>query len=200
MTTRIRFSSDGVELEGILNLKETDRGAVVTHPHPLYGGNMFNPVVETIADAYTQKGYSTLRFNFRGVGGSHGSYDDGLGEVTDVLAAVLFLADKGIRCIDLAGYSFGTWVIAKVPMEPSWRGRIVMISPPVAFMDMPASLRLPNLHLVVTGDMDDIAPPDIVKMRLLAWNVGARLEIIKGADHFYGHELGELQEILADYL
>jgi len=200
MTSRVRFSSDGVELEGVLNLKDMDMGVVVTHPHPLYGGNMSNPVVETIADAYERKGYSTLRFNFRGVDGSHGSYDDGRGEVADVLAAVSLLMDKGIRCIDLAGYSFGTWVIARVPMAPSWTGRIMMVSPPVAFMDMPASLRLPNLHLVVTGDMDDIAPPDVVRLRLPGWNPAARLEIIKGADHFYGYELGELLDILSDYI
>lgn len=200
MTERVTFFSDGVALEGMLNLLDPDRGVVVTHPHPLYGGNMFNPVVETITDAYERKGHSTLRFNFRGVGGSHGSYDDGRGEVSDVLAAVSFLTEKGIRYIDLAGYSFGTWVIARVPMDPSWSGRIVMISPPVAFMDMPASLRLPNLHLIVTGDMDDIAPPDIVKKRLPAWNGAARLEIMKGADHFYGGELAKLEGILADCL
>jgi alpha/beta superfamily hydrolase len=200
MTSRVRFSADGVALEGVLNLKGLDRAAVVAHPHPLYGGNMSNPVVGTIANAFEQKGFSTLRFNFRGAGGSQGSYDDGRGEVSDVLAAVSFLMDRGIRRIDLAGYSFGTWVIAKVPMEPAWTGRIVMVSPPVAFMDMPSSLRLPNLHLVVTGDMDDIAPPDIVKKRLLGWNGAARLEVIKGADHFYGYELGKLREILADYL
>jgi uncharacterized protein len=200
MTTQVKFSADGVVLEGVLNLKETDRAAVVAHPHPLYGGNMFNPVVEAIAESYEGKGFTTLRFNFRGVGGSEGSYDDGRGEVSDVLGAVSFLVEKGIDRIDLAGYSFGTWVIAKVPIDPAWTGRIVMISPPVAFMDMPSSLRLPNLHLVVTGEMDDIAPPGMVQKRLSDWNGAARLEIIAGADHFYGREVGKLQEILEDYL
>lgn len=161
---------------------------------------MFNPVVETIAESYEGKGFSTLRFNFRGVGGSEGSYDDGRGEATDVLAAVSFLREKGINCIDLAGYSFGSWVISKVPTDPSWTGRIVMISPPVAFMDMPTSLRLPNLHLVVTGELDDIAPPDIVGKRLPDWNRVARLEIITGVDHFYGRGLGKLRAILDDCL
>jgi uncharacterized protein len=200
MLERVRFSSGGVELEGMLNLKEMDKGAVVTHPHPLYGGNMYHPVVEVIADAYARKGYSTLRFNFRGVAGSQGSYDDGRGEVSDILAAKSLLMEKGIRHIDLAGYSFGSWVIAKVPQSTSWEGRIVMVSPPVAFMDMPASLRLDNLYLVVTGDMDDIAPPDIVERRLSGWSETARLEIIKGADHFYGHQMDRLKKILDNYL
>ncbi|MFH0725489.1 MAG: alpha/beta hydrolase [Pseudomonadota bacterium] len=200
MTSRVSFSAGGVALEGMLNLKGMDRAAVVAHPHPLYGGNMFNPVVEAIAESYERKGFSTLRFNFRGVGGSEGSYDDGRGEVADVLAAVSFLTERGIERIDLAGYSFGTWVISKVPMDPSWTGQIVMISPPVAFMDMPSSLRLPNLYLVVTGEMDDIAPPDRVRKRLTDWNGIARMEIITGADHFYGRGFGKLREILDNYL
>lgn len=200
MTSRVRFSADGVALEGVLNLKGLDRAAVVAHPHPLYGGNMFNPVVEAIAEAYERKGCTSLRFNFRGVGGSEGCYDDGRGEGTDVLAAVSFLMEKGIGCVDLAGYSFGAWVIAGIPLDPAWAGRIVMISPPVAFMDMPSSLRLPNLHLVVTGELDDIAPPDIVQKRMTDWNSGARLEIIRGADHFYSRGLGKLRGILDDGL
>lgn len=200
MTTRCSFFSDGIELEGISDLIGTDKGVVITHPHPLYGGDMYNPVVNTIAEAYALQGYSTLRFNFRGVGGSGGSYDDGRGEVLDVLAGVSYLKEKGIGCIDLAGYSFGTWVIARTPTDLSWLKKIVMVSPPVAFMDMPVSLRLPGLHLVVSGDMDDIAPAELIRKRLPNWNAAATLEVIKDADHFYGAELGRLQEIIRDYI
>lgn len=196
MSTTVTFHCGDLLLEGVLTLTETDKGAVITHPHPLYGGNMHNPVVETIAQAYEETGYSTLRFNFRGVGASQGSYDDGIGETADIHAAVDFLRSKGVRRVDLAGYSFGTWVIAKVPPDPSWMGRVIMVSPPVAFMDMPASLRLPNLHFVVTGDMDDIAPPDLIQKRLPHWQPEARLEVLKGVDHFYGHATKPLRETL----
>jgi alpha/beta superfamily hydrolase len=74
------FESEGLELEALLSRESGDRAVVVTHPHPLYGGEMHNPVVEIIARAYQKIGYATLRFNFRGVGNSRGNYDDGKGE------------------------------------------------------------------------------------------------------------------------
>ena len=70
-------------IEGRLAREDPEKGVVITHPHPLYGGDMDNPVVKAIAKAFQQNGYTTLRFNFRGVGGSQGSYADGIGEMDD---------------------------------------------------------------------------------------------------------------------
>jgi len=80
----ITFKSRPGLIEGRLGREAPDKGVVITHPHPLYGGDMDNPVVKAIAKAFQQKGYTTLRFNFRGVGGSQGSYADGIGEMDDV--------------------------------------------------------------------------------------------------------------------
>jgi uncharacterized protein len=200
METGVTFLSDGLQLEGLLNLNSGELGAVVLHPHPLYGGDMHNSVVHTITAVFQKKGYTTLRFNFRGAGASEGQYDEGAGETTDIISALSFLRDQGIRRVDLAGYSFGTWVMAKVPVDPTWMGRLIMISPPVAFMDMPSSLHLPNLDLVITGELDDIAPPEMVKKRLPFWNPTAKFEVIRGADHFYGAKTGKLEEILSIHL
>lgn len=196
MTTRVLFFSGELEMEGLLTLNRTDKGAIIAHPHPLYGGDMYNPVVQAISEAYEEKGFSTLRFNFRGVGASQGHYDDGVGEAIDIESAVAFIRSKGISHVDLAGYSFGAWVIAKVPPDPSRTGRVIFVSPPVAFMDMPASLKIPNLHLVVTGDEDDIAPPNLIKQRLPHWHPDARLEILNGTDHFYGYATDTLRKTL----
>ena len=92
MTLACRFFSGEFELAGLLDMQSTDRGAVIAHPHPLYGGDMHNTVVKTVADAYGELGYATLRFNFRGVAPSLGRHDDGAGEMEDVAAAVSFLA------------------------------------------------------------------------------------------------------------
>lgn len=197
MSTRTTFTSGNLELEGMLNRKKTDRGVVITHPHPLYGGDMNNPVVNTIAAVYERKGISTLTFNFRGVGRSEGSYDAGIGEADDVRAAVSYLLEKGIRRIDLAGYSFGAWVIATVPLEAPWGERLVMVSPPVALMDMPASMVIPGLDLVITGDRDDIAPPDLIKNRLPGWCRDTRFTVLSGADHFYSGALDRLERALS---
>lgn len=188
------FLSDGYEIEGLLNIKSKDFGVVITHPHPLYGGDMNNQVVKSIALAYSEKGYSTLRFNFRGVGKSGGNYDGGKGEKNDVLAAISCLADKGVGHIDLAGYSFGAWVNAGVNCENI--RKMVMVSPPAALMDFNPVIEIPCLDLVITGERDDIAPADAVKKLIQLWNPSADFVTIPGADHFYGFYLKKLGSIL----
>lgn len=196
MEEKINFISETVQIEGLLEKKPAGSAAVVTHPHSLYGGDMYNPVVESIADVYQKKGYTTLRFNFRGVGGSQGRYDEGLGEQKDVCAALAYLSDMGIQQIDLAGYSFGAWVNAHVNPTAAPYGRMVMVSPPVGFMDFGNILALDRLTLVIAGSRDDIAPPDLIRQNLPAWNQQARLEIVEGADHFYSGSLKALETVL----
>ena len=89
------FMSGTLQIQGLLQTKAGDKGVVITHPHPLYGGSMHNNVVESLVHAYQQAGYATLRFNFRGVGSSQGKYDHGQGEQEDVKAALYYLAEQG---------------------------------------------------------------------------------------------------------
>ncbi|MEJ2024042.1 MAG: alpha/beta hydrolase, partial [Deltaproteobacteria bacterium] len=109
---KIDFRSGDLVLEGLLTRADGSRGVVVTHPHPLYGGNMQNNVVRAITRAYREAGYTTLRFNFRGVGASQGGFDNGRGEQKDVEAALQYRLSLGCDWLDLAGYSFGSWVNA----------------------------------------------------------------------------------------
>ena len=198
MAKKITFISEGYEIEGLFNKKDERKGVVVSHPHPLFGGDMYNMVVETIVHVYNIKGYSTLKFNFRGVGESRGQYDNGIGEQKDVLAALSFLADTGMESIDLVGYSFGAWVNAHaVAQGDNVVENMAMISPPVGFMDFNAISTMNVLKFVITGSRDDIAPADAVKKMLPTWNPDARFEIIEGADHFYGGYLGQLESVLS---
>jgi alpha/beta superfamily hydrolase len=194
------FMSGTLQIQGLLQAKPGDKGAVITHPHPLYGGSMYNNVVESLVHAYEQAGYATLRFNFRGVGSSHGKYDDGQGEQEDVMAALHYLAELGKNVVDLAGYSFGAWVngLTRPPVDAVQR--MIMVSPPVAFLDFGSAQPLPQLQLVIAGSRDEIAPPELIRTALPNWNSSARLEIIEGADHFYGTYTGELESILTNYL
>jgi uncharacterized protein len=200
MEEKIAFVSEDNRLEGIYAQGSNGKGVVITHPHPLYGGDMHNGVVESIANAYREKGYSALRFNFRGVGASQGGYDEGTGERKDVLAAREYLEGEGIGQVDLAGYSFGAWVNARVGCTGSADGQMVMVSPPVAFIDYSAVGRLPCLKLVVAGSRDDFAPVDQIRNRLPHWNDAAAFKIIEGADHFYGGYLKELESILEAFI
>jgi hypothetical protein len=97
MEEQIIFSWGARTLEGLLEKNSETNGVVITHPHPLYGGNMHNDVVISITKTYQNMGYTTLRFNFRGVGNSQGSYGDGVGEQEDVRAAISNLADLSIK-------------------------------------------------------------------------------------------------------
>jgi alpha/beta superfamily hydrolase len=200
MVEKIRFLSDGYEIEGRLEKGSRQKGAVITHPHPLYGGDMFNNVVAAISKVYRQNGYTTLRFNFRGVGNSQGSYGDGIGEQDDVRAAVFYLADSNIDRIDLAGYSFGVWVNALAIIGGLQVANMVMVSPPVAFIDFGSISNLDSLRLVISGSRDDIAPPDLIKTSCTGWNAEARFEVIDGADHFYMGYIDKLEAILTAHL
>lgn len=196
METAVTFRSGALTLEGRYADGDGGRGAVITHPHSLYGGDMDNPVVTTIVRVYAKAGYATLRFNFRGVGRSGGFFDQGAGEAKDVGAALAFMAEKGIEAFDLAGYSFGAWVNAHVDCAAAGVRRMIKVSPPVAFMDYEDVAAIPCLSLAVSGSADEIAPPDRIRDLLPRWNPDARLEILQGADHFYGFHLDKLETLL----
>ena len=201
MEEKITFESGPYRLEGYWLAGTANKGVVITHPHPLYGGTMHNPVVETVQSTYQEHGYATLRFNFRGVGSSQGHYDNGAGEQDDVRAAVAFVRDKAVPAVDLAGYSFGAWVNAGVAFEQGTPiESMMMVSPPVGFIEFENDNALSCLKLVVTGSRDDIAPPDRIRDLLPTWNPDAQFEIIDGCDHFYSGQLDNLQAILTSFL
>ena len=194
------FESTNIKIEGLFCSMPGDSGVVITHPHPLYGGNMYNNVVESLVRVYQFAGYTTLRFNFRSVGSSEGEYDSGMREQEDVKAALHYLTQRGKKVLDLAGYSFGSWVNALAISEVDTVDRMVMISPPVAFMDFNSVGLTPQIQLVVAGDQDQIAPPKLIENLLPTWNPRAHLEVIDGADHFYLGYTGKLESVLTAYL
>lgn len=199
MEEKISFASDGFQLQGLLHRAGVN-GVVVTHPHPLYGGDMYNPVVETITKTFQRQGYTTLRFDFRGVGNSQGRYDQGNGEKRDVCQALACLAHINIERICLAGYSFGAWVNAQIHPGDAPVTEMILVSPPLAFIDFGSIQEIANLKLVVTGSRDDIAPVHMIQERLPSWNPTSRFEIIPGADHFFSGYAGILASTLMEYI
>ena len=197
---RITFQSGSLKIEGLVDRLSNDKGVVITHPHPLYGGDMYNNVVETIAEAYRDQGYSTLRFNFMGVGRSEGSFGQGIGEQENVSAALTYLLDSGIEDIDLAGYSFGAWVNAAGIEKFDLAKRLVMVSPPVSFMDFSSIKQSDKIRLIVTGTEDDIADWKKIEDYLNKWNKKAVFKTIQGSDHFYWGKARELKRILHEFL
>ncbi len=196
----IVFESGDLNLEGLLDRVEGDRGVVITHPHPQYGGTMHNNVVESLVKAYGKAGYTTLRFNFRGMGRSEGHYDEGVGEQDDVRGAVAYIKALGINSVDLAGYSFGAWVNAQAIGDLNHVSRMIMVSPPVNFMDFSFLQYTPKIRLIIAGSRDDIAPPHMIRKMSPGWNKDSDLHVIQGADHFYWDETGKIESIVGDFL
>ncbi|MCF8113734.1 MAG: alpha/beta hydrolase [Desulfotignum sp.] len=200
METSLIIKNQTIRLQAMLSEGSSDRAVVITHPHPLYGGNMDNPVVIRIADSFAQQGFSTLRFNFRGTAGSTGMFDNGQGEQTDVTAALQYLENLGIKTLVLAGYSFGARVNASVVAGGYRIADHIMVSPPVGFMPFDDIAALPSTGLIITGQDDEVAPPDMIQAHINRWQITPRFDIIPGCDHFYAGCLDSLHNRLLDYL
>jgi alpha/beta superfamily hydrolase len=172
--------------------------AVVCHPHPLYGGTMDNKVVVTLARAIRETGIPTLRFNFRGVGSSAGTYDDGNGETADAGAVASYGALRWPgRQLLLAGFSFGAFVALRVALERG-ASRLITVAPPVDRFDFSALAAPRCPWLVVQGDSDDVVDPK----RVLAWVKSCKpqpkLVAMPGAGHFFHGHLPMLRDAVID--
>ena len=189
------FRSEGLKLEGLLYQPRDAaeaRGAVVCHPHPLYGGSMLDVIVEAILKAMWAIDCATLRFNFRGVGNSQGEYDEGRAEARDAEAAVKYIA--GLRGMQrgkviLAGYSFGAMAAVNAAMHTPEVTTVVAVAPPILADGVGQLIALKKRLVVVAGEEDRYCPPAQLEVLRNALIGLIRLKIIPGADHFFaGHE------------
>jgi alpha/beta superfamily hydrolase len=176
--------------------------AVVCHPHPLHGGTMDNKVVTTLARSFTELGVPTLRFNFRGVGSSTGSFDDGHGETDDALAVVAFGRQRWPDAqLWLGGFSFGGHVALRATRQPGAAGvaRLVTVAPAFTrYYATPADVPLPPCPwLLLQGDADEvISAPDVI-----AWARAMQpppdLVVLPGVGHFFHGNLNPLRDAVA---
>ena len=173
--------------------------AVVCHPHPLFGGTLTNKVVHTLARAFTEVGMPSLRFNFRGVGMSAGTHDEGRGEVQDVLAAVRYGRERWPQArLWLAGFSFGAAVAVRASSAAQPAG-LIAVAPAVDRVDMAAVIPACP-WLVLLGDADDVVSPQ----RMLEWAQGLRpapvTQVLAGAGHYFHGRLPDLRERVTAFL
>jgi alpha/beta superfamily hydrolase len=181
-------------LEVVINAPVTTLAgiALIAHPHPLEGGTLDNKVVYTLAKTFFALGYAAVRFNFRGVGGSAGTFDEGNGEADDALAALAHGRHRfgNALAIILAGFSFGAFVQTRVAHRITAE-RIVLIAPAVNRF---AAERVPPDTIVVHGEQDDVVPLADV----FAWARPQELPIIvfPGCGHFFHGRLPQLQRAI----
>ncbi len=190
----------GVALEARLAVPPGAQGGVVIcHPHPLYGGDMENPVVVRAQEVCAGLGLATLRFNFRGVGGSSGAHGGGVGEQEDARAALDVLARQpGVRTLAIAGYSFGAWIAALAAGRDARVAALALIAPPLTAYDFGVveGKRAPTL--AVCGSADPYCPVADFR-RFTARFPWVASAVIDGADHFFLGKLYPLGEAVRDW-
>lgn len=177
--------------------------AVVCHPHPQFGGTLDNKVVQTLARAFVQLGWRSVRFNFRGVGASEGAWDEGRGEIDDALAVIASFAladdaDQPAAPFVLAGFSFGGFIAAtaaeRLP-EGAKPQRLVLVGPSTQAQQVPA---VPADTVVVHGEADEVVPLSAT----FAWARPQSLPVIvlPGVGHFFHGQLGLLKSVVVQAL
>ena len=171
--------------------------AVVCHPHPLHGGTMHNKVVHRVAATLHGLGAAVLRFNFRGVGRSEGRYDGGEGEREDARAALGWMRERHPGAERwVAGFSFGSWIAARLAAsEPEVR-RLILVAPPVTTSDFSVLRTAPVRKLVVQGTGDQLCPPAALAQEFPTWAEPKTIRMVEGATHFFDRQLVALAETL----
>ena len=203
---KVFIPSGTIQLEGLLSTQETlsvKGGAVLCHPHPQYGGDMHNNVIAAAVQTAFQSGFSTLRFNFRGVGGSGGSYGDGIGEKEDVKAAIEYLNStlKGSDTpLILLGYSFGAWAGLPAAVQDDRVKGMVAIAPPLEMSDFGFLKGCTKGKLIIAGNRDLFCPVPILEKWYQNLEEPKSLAIIPGADHFLFFHTHLLVQPLKDFL
>ena len=168
--------------------------AVLCHPHPLHGGTMTNKVVHTLARAFVQLGYTSVRFNFRGIGASQGAWGEGRGEVDDALAVVAAHRTVGQELV-LGGFSFGGYVASQVAARLAGAGqraeRVVLVAP--AVQTFPVA-EVPFDSLIIHGETDDVVP--LAALFDWARPQGLPVTVLPGAGHFFHGSVTVLKRIV----
>ena len=187
--------------------KETNSPiAIILHPHPQFGGTMNNPIVHSLHYMFIERGFSVLRFNFRGVGRSQGLFDNGAGELSDAAAALDWMQshNREARLCWIAGISFGAWISMQLLMRRPEISGFMSIAPLAKHYDFSFLAPCPASGLFVNGEQDTVTPSDAVNALV------AKLKTQKGitithkqmpdANHFFIDQIDELTEICGKYL
>jgi len=196
------LNNGGLLLEACLDLPDLPGacpGVVLCHPHPLYGGNMDNNVILAVSRALTRKGIAGLRFNFRGVGRSQGSFGGGVPEQEDAEAALAYLVEReeiDPARVGIMGYSFGGMVALPVGGRNNAVKAIAGVSPVI-----PAGVLKDSKKpkLIVCGSEDDVVPSSLVLQGAAGMASPKRVEVVPGVNHFWWGDEETVSDMVADF-
>ena len=173
---------------------------VVCHPHPLHGGTLDNKVVYTVARAFQERHAPVIRFNFRGVGESAGSYDEGRGEGADALAVIAYGRARWPQAaLWLGGFSFGAAVavLAAATAQPT---RLVLVAPGITKIDVTQAAPPACPWLIVQGDADEVVPAQVVLEWAAQLTPAPQIALLPGAGHFFHGRINELREAVLRFM
>jgi alpha/beta superfamily hydrolase len=180
--------------------------ALLLHPHPQHGGTMNNKIVYALFRAFTKRGFSTLRFNFRGVGRSQGTFSRGEGELSDAASALDWLQTYNQNAAGcwIGGFSFGAWIGMQLLMRRPEIDSFISVAPPASMYDFSFLAPCPSSGLVVHGDQDEIVSVESVQklVNKLSHQRDIKIDynILKGANHFFTDQMPQLEQAISDYL
>ncbi len=202
---KVLIPNGTIQLEGLISIHEAlslKGGVILCHPHPQYGGDMDNPVITTAVKAASEEGLSTLRFNFRGVGESGGSYGEGVGEKEDVGAVIGYFNSRlkvNTPSLILLGYSFGAWAGLPIAIQDERINGIVAVAPPLDLYDFEFLKGCKKRKLIIVGDRDLFCPTSLLEEWYQDLEEPKSLAIISGADHFFSFHTHLLTQPLREF-
>ncbi|MCK5445074.1 MAG: alpha/beta hydrolase [Rhodospirillaceae bacterium] len=180
--------------------------ALILHPNPLHGGTMNNKVVYAMYQSFVKRGFSTLRFNFRGVGRSQAEFDNGTGEMSDAAAALDWLQshNPNASACWIGGFSFGAWISMQLMMRRPEISGFISIAPPATQHDFSFLAPCPASGLIVHGEKDELVlVEDVNKLaqKLQSQkNIVIDYEVLPACDHFFAKHMKKMNRIVDDYL
>jgi len=180
--------------------------ALILHPHPQHGGTMNNKVVYSLFQSFAERDFSTLRFNFRGVGRSQGAYDRGEGELSDAASALDWVQsiNPNARSVWVAGFSFGAWIGMQLLMRRPEVESFISVAPPANMLDFSFLAPCPSSGLVIHGETDEIVPEPFVSKLVakLSHQRGIHIDyrVVPHTGHFFNRQLDIMSDHVEDYL
>ena len=202
------FTGPEVRLEGRYHHASEPRSpiAIILHPHPQHGGTMNNKVVYNLYHTFVARGFSVLRFNFRGVGRSQGEFDNGLGELSDAASALDWLqsVNPNTPACWVAGFSFGAWIGMQLLMRRPEVEGFVSVAPPANMYDFTFLAPCPSSGIIVQGTSDDVVPEPSVEKFVnklkMQKNIVIDYQLVKGANHFFKDHMEQMNEVVGGYV
>lgn len=180
--------------------------AIILHPHPNGGGNMNNRIVYDLFHTFERRGFSVLRFNFRGVGRSQGVYDGGIGELSDAASALDWMQsfNPNAQTCWIAGYSFGAWIGMQLLMRRPEIDRFIAVAPPAHQFDFNFLAPCPSSGIIIQGEKDNVVPissvDHLVDKLKLQKDITVDYHVMKDAGHFFQNEQADLDALIEDYI